>query len=78
MTSPWWFFETAADGGFGGGLRRATKVVMASTLVLGLVWRAPELWLIHSFTTWKTHELQHQLEGVLHQVTHTKLQTPKP
>jgi hypothetical protein len=51
---------------------------VALILVLGLVWRAPELWLIHGFATWKTHEVQHTLQGVLHQLEHGNLQAPKP
>ena len=78
MTSPWCLFETAAEGGFGRRARRATQVAVALILVLGLVWRAPEIWLIHSLATWKTHEVQHALQGVLHQLAHAKFQTPKP
>ena len=77
MTSPWWLFETAANGGFGRGPRRAVRAAVASVLVVGLVWRGPELWLIHGFASWKTHEAQHFLQGVLHQVEHAKLQAPK-
>ena len=50
---------------------------MATILVVGLVWRAPELWLFHGFATWKTHEIQHQLQMV-EQMTHAKPQAPKP
>lgn len=54
------------------------QLAVASVLVMGLVWRAPELWLIHSFASWKTHEVQHQLQGVLHQLAHARLQAPRP
>lgn len=54
------------------------QLVVTSILVIGLAWRAPELWLIHSFASWKTHEIQHQLQGVLDQLAHTKSESPKP
>jgi hypothetical protein len=77
MTSPWWFFETAIDGGFGRRIGKAAAATVATILVVGLVWRAPELWLFHGFATWKTHEIQHQLQMV-EQMTHAKPQAPKP
>ena len=76
MTSPWWFFETAIEGGFGRRIGRAMAAALAAVLVLGIVWRSPELWLFHSFVKWKTHEIQHQLLMVQH-LGHVKPQVSK-
>ena len=45
---------------------------MVAVVVLGLFWRQPELWLLHSFDVWKTHEIQNLLDNVLQKVEHTR------
>jgi hypothetical protein len=77
MVSPWSLFEAAASGDFGRAPRRLVLSLAAAVVVVSLVTRVPELWLIHSFATWKTHEVQHFLQGVLHQLKYPKPPAPR-
>jgi hypothetical protein len=65
MTSPWWFFETAASGDLGRRLQYIAMILVAIVVMTGLIWHRPELWLFHQFVSWKTHEVQSQLRHIL-------------
>jgi hypothetical protein len=62
MASLWWFFEPAVNGDFGRRIRKATRLAVAIVAIIIPIWRWPEAFLLHSFVSWKVHDVQHQLD----------------
>jgi hypothetical protein len=61
MVLPWQFFEPALDGLFGVTIKRVMRTAVVAIVILGLFWRAPEIWLVHGLSKWEAHELREQL-----------------
>ena len=78
MISPWSVVEAALDGGLGPRIKKAAGVALVAIVVVGATWHAPEHWLLHQYTTWKTHELQAQIWKSWHLIQQHQVQLSKP
>lgn len=66
MRSPWWWFEKALDGLFGHRVAQAVGVVLTAVILVSIVRPAPANWLVHSYSTWLSHEFIRSLQPLLH------------